>query len=261
MNIYILTYKGGASGMFINYFINRHKSFPNPIRIGTPIKGDRSSLSDDSSVHFTMFGKQQITDVLYVRDHYTDMTDHLYREDGEMSDMNHPGVSWYGCDSYKLNQITGCYFNKSVNDDMFDNYHNTIDEWFKNVKDSYLNPDFDSISFTPSPSHAPSFFVHHPNYIVGTGGDYNYKHITVLVDSTFKRIAASTSKPETLDTHYYHNVEVMSKCSPVPIHVIDLLKLIECDTNEYNKLLDFIEQPPLDNWKELITDYRTAINY
>jgi hypothetical protein len=237
--------------MFINYFINRHKSFPNPIRIGTPIKGDRSSLSDDSSVHFTMFGKQHISDVLYVRDHYNEMTEHLYREDGEMSE--------YGCDSYKLNQIIN--FNKSVTDEMFDSYHNTIDEWFNNVKDSYLNPDFDSISFTPSPSHAPSFFVHHPNYIVGTGGDYNYKHITVLVDSNFKRIAAATSKPETLDTRYDSTVEEMSKWSPVPAHVINLLPLLGCDTNEYNKLLDFIEQPPLDNWKELITDYRTAINY
>jgi len=251
MNVYILTYKGGACGTFINYFINRHQSFPNPSCIGNLIKGDRSSLSDDSSVHFTMFGKQHIADVLYVRDHYNEMTEHLYREDGEMSE--------YGCDSYKLNQIIK--FNETANDEMFDSYHNTINEWFNNVKDSYLNPDFDSISFTPSPSHAPSFFVHHPNYIVGTGGDYNYKHITVLVDSNFKRIAAATSKPETLDTHYYHNVEEMSKWSPVPIHVIDLLKLIECDTNEYNNLLDFIDQPPLDNWKELITDYRTAIKY
>jgi hypothetical protein len=151
-------------------------------------------------------------------------------------------------------------FNKSVNDDMFDSYHNTIDEWFNNVKDSYLNPDFGSISFTPSPSHAPAFFVHYPNYIVGTG-DYNYKHITILVDSNFKRISAAIDKPETLDTFYRDNIEDMVRYSPVPAHVINLLPLLDCDTNEYNRLLGFIEQPPLDNWKELITDYRTAIKY
>jgi hypothetical protein len=53
----------------------------------------------------------------------------------------------------------------------------------------------------------------------------------------------------------------MEDAIAVPMFSINLGKLFDHDQTEYTKLLDFIEQPPLDNWKELITDYCSVINY
>jgi hypothetical protein len=122
--------------------------------------------------------------------------------------------------------------------------------------------EFDSISLTPSPAHHPALFVYHPDYIVGSDSSNNiYKHISILTNSKFTRIVGTAQYPEAFDLEQITRNKELRKALNVPLHTIQLLNLLDCDTNEYNKLLDFIEQPPLDNWKELITDYRTAIKY
>jgi hypothetical protein len=39
-------------------------------------------------------------------------------------------------------------------------------------------------------------------------------------------------------------------------HVLIIDKLLDLDTAEYQKLLDFIDESPIDNWKDLIVEYK-----
>lgn len=41
-----------------------------------------------------------------------------------------------------------------------------------------------------------------------------------------------------------------------PIHFVQIDKLLKCDENVYNSLCQFIDEEPLPNWKELVTDYK-----
>jgi hypothetical protein len=39
-------------------------------------------------------------------------------------------------------------------------------------------------------------------------------------------------------------------------HGVDIDALLLCDQYEYNKLIAYINQPPIDNWEHLVNDYR-----
>jgi len=249
MNVYILTYKGGACGTFINYFINRHKSFPNQICIGECIKGNLNQLVDDD-VHFHRISRHQLSDYAYISDNYEEIVKNkrlagldLKKLDDIWRRRSGPGhdhgicVTYGGIDAWRKSRI--CHDHRDI----------------------FLNMEFDSISLTPSPAHHPAFFVYHPNYIVGSDSNNIYKHISILTNSKFRRIKNADKYPQAFDLKQTTFNKELRKAMNVPLHTIHLLNLLDCDTNEYNKLLDFIEQPPLDNWKELITDYRTAIKY
>jgi hypothetical protein len=82
-----------------------------------------------------------------------------------------------------------------------------------------------------------------------------------MVPNEFNRIRSDFKNHDTYFKKQMGNMRDLRKSLNVPLHVVNLQELLDCDKNEYNKLLDFIEQPPLDNWKELITDYRITINY
>jgi hypothetical protein len=41
---------------------------------------------------------------------------------------------------------------------------------------------------------------------------------------------------------------------------VDPYKLLKLDANEYNKLLTFIDEKPLSNWKDIITEYVNTIH-
>jgi hypothetical protein len=124
----------------------------------------------------------------------------------------------------------------------------------------FMNQNFDSISFIPAPVHLTKFFTLFPEYIV-SNGDYNYKHITISIPKEFDRISSAFKDPHRFYNQQPMTFKKMEDAISVPMFIINLGKLFDHDQAEYTKLLDFIEQPPLDNWKELITDYCSVINY
>jgi hypothetical protein len=277
MNVYILTYPSGGCGNFINYFINRHQSFPNPSYIGTAEFGDRKSLANDNGIHFE--DNIVLDDYIYVRDNYDNIISQL-----GLNDCYDSGTA------NKLKRTLGrVHAGLGTNSNLpqpavYDNYYGSIRDWnslyhyerigyvfFKpllmdkkklprNDLVWFMNQSFDSISFIPTPVHLPKFFTLFPEYIV-SNGDYNYKHITISIPKEFDRISSAFK-----NTHKFYNdqpiaFKKMEDAIAVPMFIINLGKLFDHDQTEYNKLLDFIEQPPLDNWKELITDYCSVINY
>jgi hypothetical protein len=248
MNIYILTYPGGGCGNFINYFINRHRSFPNPTHIGQLVHGNEQLLLWSSSRHFKNI--VMIADHKYVHNNHDNVMTSLNKIYTDQSATNRTRIDYVlqqHPKRYNSNEPISTWFNEYKKIPM-----DSIDQKRKQI---FLNEEFSAFVFIPRPSHGVEFFIHHPHYI-SQGSMYDCKHITVDVDFKLNRIRWSASS---MIAH--RQIPQLKDSLHVPLHVINLLKLIECDTNEYNKLLDFIEQPPLDNWKELITDYRTAINY
>jgi hypothetical protein len=39
-------------------------------------------------------------------------------------------------------------------------------------------------------------------------------------------------------------------------HGVDIDALLQCDQYEYNKLIEYLDQPPIDNWEHLVNNYR-----
>jgi hypothetical protein len=241
MNIYILTYPPGTCGNFINYFINRHKSFPIPEHIGKPITSPDNSLADNK-VHY----KRTIR--IFDSDYIKSNREAIERT---LSELGHNNIE------SRIDNIFNDHELESTKNISY-NSNNDIHAWAKdyqrkstvdNVNPIYLNEEFDSISFIPIPTHNLRFFIDHPHYI-------DHKHITINLSSEFSRLTSATLK-RTLNECKY--ISQLKDSIQTPLHVIDLLDLLNHSLPEYNKLLDFIEQPPLDNWKELITDYTDTI--
>jgi hypothetical protein len=195
------------------------------------------------------------------------ITDYVYIHD------NHKHILYELCNNDLYSQGAYKKMQKTLlhNHHYYDNYCGSVPYWNSSYHEqrvhatqnkrrqshlsiTFLNQSFDSVAFRPSPMHTPNFFELFPDYIIKSSND-NYKHITVSIDDMFNRITTKHLKDLS------HNIEKMRDAIDVPLHVINLVNLLDCNLNEYNNLLGFIEQPPLDNWKELITDYCSVINY
>ena len=59
------------------------------------------------------------------------------------------------------------------------------------------------------------------------------------------------------DHEYLSNIFLKNQIS---FTCIDIAKILKCDEDEYKKLLDFIKEPPLENWKTHICEYKKQIN-
>jgi hypothetical protein len=266
MNIYIISYPGGACGTFITYFINRHKSFANPWTVGEYVTINRKSIPH-GSYHFQ--GMHGIYDYEYQlrfanipgrpdnkycrmdnieRAHYNKMLQvGKFRREGSFSKQ--PDHQWMQYRAY----------DNSVGETITDwIYGHNIASNKKFGFNDYRNQTPESIAMLPEPVHLPGYFLQNPNYLVADAHNNTYKHITItvpLAQSTRKFTRCQIPKKHILPSlELHHHL-------PIPNVCLDIYNLLNLDDLEYNKLLDFIEQPPLDNWKELITDYRTAINY
>jgi hypothetical protein len=245
MNVYIVTYPGGACGTFITYFINRHRSFPNPTHIGRLVHGnEKLLLSSTDSIHFG--NGVVINDDRYIHNNLENVMTSLNKIYTRSTSDNHIRI-----DNTLLSHRKRYNSNKPIN--IWLNEYKKIP--MDNIDQMFLNEEFSAFAFIPRPSHGLEFFIHHPHYI-SQGSMYDYKHITVDVDFKLNRIRCNDNAQEA-----HQHIPQLKDSLHVPLHVINLVNLLDCNLIEYTKLLDFIEQPPLDNWKELITDYRTAIRY
>jgi hypothetical protein len=262
MNIYIISYPGGACGTFITYFINRHKSFANQWTIGEYVNSNRNSIPN-GSYHF--LGNSGIFDYEYQlrfanipgragnkyckmdsieRKHYYKMLKigRFIRDDSFSDQLDHQWMHYRAYDNSIGEPITDWIYN-----------HNIVNNK-KFGFNAYENLTPESIAILPEPAHLPSYFIEHPDYLVTDAHNNTYKHVTITFPvSKFTRCHVPTK-------HILPSLELQHHL-PIPTVCLDIYNLLNLDDLEYTKLLDFIEQPPLDNWKELITDYRTTIRY
>jgi hypothetical protein len=137
--------------------------------------------------------------------------------------------------------------------------------WARDVNEdravpAFLNTNFTKISFIPRPIHTHAFFCYYQDYIVDP--QYEYKHIAVLMTPGFRRLGVNMDKGRLKkQKHCIDMLKIRLPLIGVPVFELNIHLLLECNEDEYQRLIDFIDEEPLDNWKEIITDYRTAIRY
>jgi hypothetical protein len=236
--IYLLWFRGGTCGTFISQFINTHTNFISQ-PTGKIITSPRPHIPAGSS-HIER--TRAAIDTVYIAKNYdaikSSTSDKSYENRNNITRFNNYAKETGNSPSPKI-------YDYNLNGDI--NIH------YKSANDRICLIPYDH-SFAFATDHT-SFFSTWP---------YSLYNLVITVPRTpmFSRFSKSRKQlmidklfdQQDRACHTFTNMER-------PYHSLDIYELLKCNENEYNNLLDFIDQPPLDNWKELITDYRTAIKY
>ena len=223
---YNIIYPLGASGSFFMYFISKHENF---------LHYDIKYLSENYIDEFGQAGEVPI-DAVAIHDNLQ------YKGTGECPDIKKNTIWWYREISFLafIEQFRYSSGNKII------------------IIPSPHQPSRQQFSFTELPLE----LLQQQKHIIFNSTDWtwvnnrNKKHMTEFTIIS-EEDQVQWAKHWTSDNLKLGNFYKQHNCKYVYINPYKLLTL---DDNEYNKLLTFIEEKPLTNWKETITEYVTTIN-
>lgn len=219
---YMVLYEGGNGGTWLTWLVNHHKDFP------------KFNMNDNIRKNIT---KSRDVCCAGADWHLEGIT----VDDGQGGSIKHLPLSW--------------------------------EDYLKYTKEHIVNKDHKHIAFKIIPNHSARTFNNKKvdtELLNNISQQVEHKIIFCFVGELFnseisrrwnilRKEKESTEEIKNrliTDRRTSYNVEQDYAPFTSDICIIDIGKIITGDMTEYEKLCDFIEQPKLNNFKQLADDYR-----
>jgi hypothetical protein len=271
--IYLVLYESGLCGNLVLQILNAHNNFPHQKRIGSINHNPRNYMFADHKHYDREF---TIVDEGYLSEHYDEI---LNSNDGvEFKKPFNSGYRRHYSDPQTADEtLANLDYESNVFVALTTKYQSGLNNYIVNSDGNiqpwansrllpprgkgikvFKNDRFSKIAFVPSPFHAPGFFVEFPSYI-SDNTEYQVKYIMITASADFNRIKKDKQwKLERMSE--YDDLISIFDIMDKPLMELDIVSLLDKSDSEYQKLLDFIGEDSLDNWKDMVDVYKAAVN-